>query len=108
MEYLLGEVYSTESKWGTVLLGTGTLVTLKNQNQIKSKHMVRELNINTTLLEEREFLNIEDLKHTLGTSQNTIYRIWDRKELNKYKFRGKCWFRSEEVKSYLIGKGVLK
>ena len=70
--------------------------------------MVRELNINTTLLEEREFLNIEDLKHTLGTSQNTIYRICDRKELNKYKFRGKCWFRSEEVKSYLIDKGILK
>jgi hypothetical protein len=45
---------------------------------------------------------------TLGTSQNTIYRICDRKELNKYKFRGKNWFRTEEVKSYLIDKGVLK
>jgi hypothetical protein len=70
--------------------------------------MVRELNINTTLLEEREFLNIKDLKYILGTSQNTIYRICDRKELNKYKFRGKCWFRSDEVKTYLIGKGILK
>ena len=70
--------------------------------------MVRELNINTTLLEEREFLNIKDLKQTLGTSQNTIYRICDRKELNKIKFRGKCFFRSSEVKSYLIGKGILK
>jgi hypothetical protein len=70
--------------------------------------MNKELNINTSILEEKEFLNIKDLKVTLGTSQNTIYRICDRKELNKYKFRGKCWFRSEEVKSYLIGKGVLK
>ena len=70
--------------------------------------MVRELNINTSMLEEREFLNIRDLKETLGTSQNTIYRICDRKELNKYKFRGKCWFRSDEVKIYLIGKGILK
>ncbi len=70
--------------------------------------MVRELNINTSMLEEREFLNIKDLKETLGMSQSTIYRICERKELNKYKFRGKCWFRSEEVKSYLIGKGVLK
>ena len=70
--------------------------------------MVRELNINTTLLEDREFLNIKHLKHTLGTSQNTIYRICDKKELNKYKFRGKCWFRSDEVKTYLIGKGILK
>jgi hypothetical protein len=70
--------------------------------------MVRELNINTSMLEEREFLNIKDLKETLGTSQNTIYRICDRKELNKYKFRGKCWFRSDEVKTYLIGKGIIK
>ena len=70
--------------------------------------MVRELNINTTLLEEKEFLNIKDLKYTLGKSQNTIYRICNRKELNKYKFRGKCWFRSDEVKTYLIGKGILK
>jgi len=75
---------------------------------IQNKHMLRELNINTTLLEEREFLNIKDLKHTLGTSQNTIYRICDKKELNKYKFRGKCWFRSDEVKTYLIGKGIIK
>ena len=49
--------------------------------------MERELKINTTMLNEREFINIKDLKETLGTSQNTIYRICDRKELNKYKFR---------------------
>ena len=70
--------------------------------------MERELKINTSMLSEREFINIKDLKNTLGTSQNTIYRICDRKELNKYKFRGKCWFRSDEVKTYLIGKGILK
>jgi hypothetical protein len=70
--------------------------------------MIKGLNINTTLLEDREFLNITDLMETLGTSQNTIYRICDKKELNKYKFRGKNWFRTEEVKSYLIDKGVLK
>ena len=70
--------------------------------------MIKGLNINKTMLEDREFLNINDLVETLGTSQNTIYRICDRKELNKYKFRGKNWFRTEEVKSYLIDKGVLK
>lgn len=70
--------------------------------------MIKGLNINTTLLEDREFLNITDLMETLGTSQNTIYRICNNKELNKYKFRGKNWFRTEEVKSYLIDKGVLK
>jgi hypothetical protein len=70
--------------------------------------MIKGLNINTSMLEDREFLNINDLVETLGTSQNTIYRICDKKELNKYKFRGKNWFRTEEVKSYLIDKGVLK
>ena len=70
--------------------------------------MIKELNINTSMLEEREFLNIRDLKETLGMSQSTIYRLCDRKELNKYKFRGKCWFRSDEVKTYLLGKGILK
>jgi len=65
------------------------------------------INIKTELLENREFLNINDLMETLGTSQNTIYRMCDRKELNKYKFRGKNWFRTEEVISYLNAKGVL-
>ena len=69
--------------------------------------MKNEININTTMLSEREFININDLMETLGTSQNTISRICDRKELNKYKFRGKNWFRTEEVISYLNAKGVL-
>jgi hypothetical protein len=69
--------------------------------------MERELKINTAMLNEREFINIKDLKETLGTSQNTIYRICDRKVLNKYKFRGKNWFRTEEVILYLNSIGVL-
>ncbi len=69
--------------------------------------MERELKINTSMLSEREFINIKDLKQTLGTSQNTIYRICDRKELNKLKFKGKVWFRTQEVISYLISKGIL-
>ena len=69
--------------------------------------MERELKINTSMLFEREFINIKDLKYILGTSQNTIYRICDKKELNKYKFGGKNWFRTREVFSYLDSKGIL-
>jgi excisionase family DNA binding protein len=58
-------------------------------------------------LNDKDFITINDLSETLGTSQNTIYRICDRKELNKYKFRGKNWFRTEEVISYLNSKGIL-
>jgi hypothetical protein len=69
--------------------------------------MERELNIKIDVLLEREFVNLKDLKYSLGTSQNTIYRLCERKELNKYKFRGKNWFRTDEVISYLNSIGVL-
>jgi len=70
--------------------------------------MIKELNINTTLLENRTFININELIEILGMSQNTIYRICDRKEINKYKIRGRNYFRSEEIKNYLTDIGVLK
>ena len=50
---------------------------------------------------------IKDLIETLGVSQNTIYRMCDRNELQKLKFRGKCWFRTENVILYLSSKGIL-
>ncbi len=69
--------------------------------------MANQLNIKVKLLEEKEFLDIKELIEILGISQNTIYRICKRKELKKYKFGGKCWFRSIELKSYLTDKGIL-
>ena len=70
--------------------------------------MNKELNIDKSKLEDRDFINIVDLMNTIGTSQNTIYRLCDKNELKKYKFRGKNWFRTEEVKTYLNDIGVLK
>jgi len=70
--------------------------------------MERELKIKTSMLSDREFINIKDLRESLGTSQNTIYRMCDRKELNKYKFRGRCFFRTSEICDYLTHKGILK
>jgi predicted DNA-binding transcriptional regulator AlpA len=63
--------------------------------------------IKTEKLKDRELIAIKDLIETMGVSQNTIYRMCDRMELNKLKYRGKCWFRTEEVISYLNSKGVL-
>ncbi len=57
---------------------------------------------------DRELIEIKDLIDTLGVSQNTIYRMCERNELEKLKFRGKCWFRTEGVISYLNTKGILK
>ena len=56
---------------------------------------------------KREFINIKDLKQTLGTSQNTIYRICVKGDLKPYKFLGKNYWRCDDIKSYLIKKGML-
>lgn len=69
--------------------------------------MERQLVIKTNILESKEFVNIKELKDILNTSQNTIYRLCEKNELKKYKFLGKCWFKTAEVKHFLIHKGVL-
>ena len=63
--------------------------------------------IKTEKLKDRELIEIKDLIETLGVSQNTIYRMCDRNELQNLKFRGKCWFRTENVILYLSSKGIL-
>jgi predicted DNA-binding transcriptional regulator AlpA len=63
--------------------------------------------IKTEKLKDRELIEIKDLIETLGVSQNTIYRMCDRNELQKLKFRGKCWFRTENILTYLNSKGIL-
>jgi predicted DNA-binding transcriptional regulator AlpA len=59
-------------------------------------------------LNDREFIKINDLTETLGTSQNTIYRLCIKGDLKPYKFLGKNYWRCDEVKSYLINLGVLR
>ena len=63
--------------------------------------------IKTEKLKDRELIEIKDLIETLGVSQNTIYRMCDSNELQKLKFRGKCWFRTESILTYLNSKGIL-
>jgi predicted DNA-binding transcriptional regulator AlpA len=50
---------------------------------------------------------IKDLIESIGISQNTIYRICNEGSLVKYKYCGKNYWRTDEVKKYLIKKGVL-
>ncbi len=64
--------------------------------------------INTTLLEDRDLITIEELSESLRMSQNTIYRISFRGELKPLKYRGRNYWKVEDVKSYLIGKGILR
>ena len=63
--------------------------------------------INTTVLEEKDLLTIEELSESLRMSQNTIYRISFRGELKPLKYRGRNYWKSNEVIGYLNSKGVL-
>jgi predicted DNA-binding transcriptional regulator AlpA len=62
--------------------------------------------INTTVLEEKDLLTIEELSETLRMSQNTIYRISFRGELKPLKYRGRNYWKSNEVIKYLTDKGI--
>jgi hypothetical protein len=64
--------------------------------------------INTTLLEDKDLITIEELSESLRMSQNTIYRISFKGELKPLKYRGRNYWKVEDVKSYLIGKGILR
>lgn len=64
--------------------------------------------INTTLLEDKDLITIEELSESLRISQNTIYRISFKGELKPLKYRGRNYWKVEDVKRYLIGKGILR
>ena len=80
---------------------------LNKQSNIYNKPKAMNQLIKTEKLKDRELIEIKDLIETLGVSQNTIYRMCDRNELQKLKFRGKCWFRTESILTYLNSKGIL-
>ena len=68
---------------------------------------MKGLNINTHLLETKDYLTIEDLAEALKVSQYTIYRISNKGELKPYKFMRRNYWKSEDIKSYLDSKGML-
>ena len=67
---------------------------------------MKGLNINTTILETKDFLTIEDLTEAFKVSQYTIYRICNKGELKPYKFMRRNYWKSAEVRSYLDSKGM--
>jgi excisionase family DNA binding protein len=62
--------------------------------------------INTTVLEEKDLLTIEELSESLRISKNTIYRISFRGELKPLKYRGRNYWKSNEVIKYLTDIGI--
>ena len=68
---------------------------------------MKGLHINTTILETKDYLTIEDLAEALKVSQYTIYRISNKGELKPYKFMRRNYWKSNEVIGYLNSKGIL-
>ena len=64
--------------------------------------------INPEKLNDRDFITLEDLAITLDVSFNTIYRISRNGKLKPYKFMIRNYWRTDDVKCYLINLGVLR
>ena len=67
---------------------------------------MKGLNINTNLINSKDFLTIEDLTEAFKVSQYTIYRICNKGELKPYKFMRRNYWKSEDIKSYLDSKNL--
>lgn len=63
--------------------------------------------INASILDERNFISFNELKELTNHSKNTIYKLCNVGTLTRIKANGVAYFRTDEVKSYLIGKGSL-
>ena len=61
--------------------------------------------INASILDDRNFISFAELKDLTNHSKNTIYKLCNEGTLTRIKAKGVAYFRADEVKSYLIGKG---
>jgi hypothetical protein len=61
--------------------------------------------IDASILDDRSFISFAELKELTNHSKNTIYKLSDEGILTRIRVKGKAYFRADEVKSYLIGKG---
>ena len=61
--------------------------------------------IDASILDDRNFISFAELKDLTNHSKNTIYKLSDEGILTRIRVKGKAYFRADEVKSYLIGKG---
>ncbi len=61
--------------------------------------------LNSTILDDRNFISFAELKELTNHSKKTIYKLCNEGTLTRIKAKGMAYFRTDEVKSYLIGKG---
>lgn len=73
-------------------------------NQIER---VKASAIDASILDDRSFISFAELKELTNHSKNTIYKLCNEGTLTRIKAKGVAYFRTDEVKSYLIGKGCL-
>ena len=61
--------------------------------------------IDASILDDRSFISFIELKELTNLGRNTIYSLCKEGTLTRIKAKGVAYFRTDEVKSYLIGKG---
>lgn len=62
--------------------------------------------IDASILDDRSFISFAELKELTNLGRNTIYSLCNEGTLTRVKVKkGMAYFRTDEVKSYLIGKG---
>lgn len=82
------------------------MIESEQKRYLNKRNNMKGLNINTTILETKDYLTIEDLAEALKVSQYTIYRISNKGELKPYKFMRRNYWKSNEVIKYLTDKGI--
>ena len=61
--------------------------------------------IDASILDDRSFISFAELKELTNLGRNTIYSLCKEGTFTRIKAKGVAYFRTDEVKSYLIGKG---
>ena len=59
--------------------------------------------IDASILDERNFISFAELKELTNLGRNTIYSLCKEGTFTRIKSKGAAYFRTDEVKSFLIG-----
>lgn len=69
------------------------VLTVLSFKETKMEHLLK---IKT--LDDDKFIELQEVIHLLGISKNSIHRISQRGQLHRYKFNGRNYYSSSELK----------
>jgi len=63
--------------------------------------------IDKKLIQDKEYMNLKEVTDCLKVSERTIYRLKKSGQLKSIKWNGRIYFTMDNLKSFLITKGIL-